>query len=241
MARIKIKVVRLPHAQGLELPAYQTAGAAGMDLLAAVGEGRPLTLAPSKWALIPTGLMLELPAGVEAQVRPRSGLALRNGVTVLNSPGTIDSDYRGEVGVVLINLGTTKFKIERGARIAQLVVQKVERAALVEATSTASTARGAGGFGSTGVSAARGAGATAKKGGGKARKKASAPKAVAAAARAATKPAGSKGLKPARAGKRTAGRTLVATNPQNQRRLAAHRQRGARSADLRRPVSPRSP
>lgn len=239
MARIKIKVVRLPHAQGLELPAYQTAGAAGMDLLAAVGEGRPVTIAPGKWALIPTGLMLELPAGVEAQVRPRSGLALRNGVTVLNSPGTIDSDYRGEVGVVLINLGTTKFKIERGARIAQLVVHKVEQAALVEATSTASSSRGAGGFGSTGVAALRAKGGAGKKIE-KGRKKTTAPKAVAAAASAPAKAGGAKGLKPARTGRATGG-ALVAPNRQNQRRLAAHRKHGSRSATLRRRASPRSP
>lgn len=239
MARIKIKVVRLPHAQGLELPAYQTSGAAGMDLLAAVGEGRPVTLAPGKWALIPTGLMLELPAGTEAQVRPRSGLALRNGVTVLNSPGTIDSDYRGEVGVVLINLSATKFKIERGARIAQLVVQKVAQATLVEATSTAGTSRGAGGFGSTGVTA-RGKSTAAKKSE-KARKKAPSPKAVAATATVAATPNGSKRLKPARAGKRATGGALVATSPQHRRRLAAHRKHGTRTAALRRRVSPRSP
>lgn len=151
MARIKVKVVRLAHAHGLELPSYQTAGAAGMDLLAAVGEGRPLVLAPGKRALIPTGLVMELPKGYEAQVRPRSGLALRNGITVLNSPGTIDSDYRGEIGVLLVNLGDSKFKIERGSRIAQLVVQKVEAATLVEVTRTAQSARGAAGFGSTGL------------------------------------------------------------------------------------------
>lgn len=243
MARIKIKVVRLPHAQGLELPAYQTSGAAGMDLVAAVGEGRPVTLAPGKWALIPTGLMLELPAGVEAQVRPRSGLALRNGVTVLNSPGTIDSDYRGEVGVVLINLGSTKFKIERGARIAQLVVHKVEQATLVEATSAASTSRGAGGFGSTGVAPARTKSTAAKKIE-KGRKKGPAPKAVAVAATAASKPARAKTFKTARTGKRAApgaSAGLVAANPQNQRRLAAHRKHGTRAAALRRRVSPRSP
>lgn len=240
MARIKIKVVRLPHAQGLELPAYQTSGAAGMDLVAAVGEGRPVTLAPGKWALIPTGLVLELPQGVEAQVRPRSGLALRNGVTVLNSPGTIDSDYRGEVGVVLINLGTSKFKIERGARIAQLVVQKVEQAALVEATSAQGTSRGAGGFGSTGVAAARTKTRHAKKLE-KARKKSGGSKPAAASAASASQKMRGKSLKPARNGKGAARGALVIANPQNQRRLAAHRKHGGRAAALRRRASPRSP
>lgn len=149
----KLKVVRLPHARDLPLPAYQTSGAAGMDLLAAIGERSTVVLKPRSRALIPTGLILELPPGFEAQVRPRSGLALRNGVTVLNSPGTIDSDYRGEVGVILINLGDAPFPIERGARIAQLVVQRVEQATLVEAKQAAASTRGSGGFGSTGVAA----------------------------------------------------------------------------------------
>ena len=146
-----VKVVRLPHAAGLPLPQYQSAGAAGLDLVAAVEKGRPLELAPGARALVPTGLVLELPAGTEAQVRPRSGLALRHGVTVLNSPGTIDCDYRGELKVLLVNLGEAPFAIERGARIAQLVVAKVARARLEETRSTAATRRGAGGFGSTGV------------------------------------------------------------------------------------------
>jgi dUTP diphosphatase len=145
-----IGVVRLPHGEGLALPSYETAGAAGMDLRAAVPEDRPLLLVPGKRALVPTGLILELPAGTEAQVRPRSGLALRHGITVLNSPGTIDSDYRGEVMVLLANLGDATFEIRRGERIAQLVIQRVEQAALVEVDATASTSRGAGGFGSTG-------------------------------------------------------------------------------------------
>ena len=148
---IRVKVVRLEHARGLELPAYQTAGAAGMDLLAAVSATRAAVLKPGARALVPTGLILELPPGTEAQVRPRSGLALRQGVTVLNSPGTIDSDYRGEVQVLLINLGDKPFRIERGARIAQLVVARVERAELVEAKAANATKRGAGGFGSTGT------------------------------------------------------------------------------------------
>jgi dUTP pyrophosphatase len=150
-ARLRVKVVRLPHAEGLPLPAYQSAGAAGMDLLAAVPSAAAMRLAPGKRALVPTGLVLELPPGVEAQVRPRSGLALRHGITVLNSPGTIDCDYRGEVMVLLANLGEAPFKIARGERIAQLVVQRIERAQLTEVAAIAATRRGAGGFGSTGV------------------------------------------------------------------------------------------
>jgi dUTP diphosphatase len=147
---LRVEVVRLPHARGLDLPAYQSAGAAGMDLLAAVPRAKPLRLTPGQRALVPTGLLLALPPGFEAQVRPRSGLALRQGVTVLNSPGTIDSDYRGEVMVLLVNLGTAAVKVARGERIAQLVVQRVERARLVEAVEIADTRRGVGGFGSTG-------------------------------------------------------------------------------------------
>jgi dUTP pyrophosphatase len=144
----RIKVVRLPHADGLPLPAYQSAGAAGLDLVAAV-EAR-VTLRPGERALIPTGLILELPAGFEAQVRPRSGLALKHGVSVLNSPGTIDSDYRGEIRVLLVNLGHRPFTVARGERIAQLVIARCERVTLVEATAASGTRRGAGGFGSTG-------------------------------------------------------------------------------------------
>jgi dUTP pyrophosphatase len=150
---LRVEVVRLPHARGLDLPAYQSDGAAGMDLVAAVPRTRPMRLAPGQRALVPTGLLLALPPGFEAQIRPRSGLALRQGVTVLNSPGTIDSDYRGEVMVLLVNLGTAAVRIARGERIAQLVVQRVERARLVEAVEIAATRRGAGGFGSTGVEA----------------------------------------------------------------------------------------
>jgi dUTP pyrophosphatase len=150
-AAVEIAVVRLPHAHGLALPAYQSEGAAGMDLLAAVQERKPLRLAPGARALVPTGLVLQLPPGFEAQVRPRSGLALRHGVTVLNSPGTIDSDYRGEVQVLLANLGAEPFTVARGERIAQLVVARVEQALLVEVPQLAPTTRGAGGFGSTGV------------------------------------------------------------------------------------------
>jgi len=143
--------VRLAHGRGLSLPAYQSDGAAGMDLSAAVREGAPLTLAPGARALVPTGLVLQLPRGFEAQVRPRSGLALRHGITVLNSPGTIDSDYRGELQVLLANLGSAPFAIARGERIAQLVVQRVEQARLIEVAGIAPTPRGAGGFGSTGT------------------------------------------------------------------------------------------
>jgi len=143
--------VRLAHGRGLNLPAYQSDGAAGMDLSAAVREGAPLTLAPGARALVPTGLVLQLPRGFEAQVRPRSGLALRHGITVLNSPGTIDSDYRGELQVLLANLGSAPFAIARGERIAQLVVERVEQARLIEVASLSSTPRGAGGFGSTGT------------------------------------------------------------------------------------------
>jgi dUTP pyrophosphatase len=148
-APVRIGVVRLPHGRGLELPAYQSAGAAGMDLRAAVAD--TLVLKPGARALVPTGLIIELPPGLEAQVRPRSGLALRHGVTVLNSPGTIDSDYRGEVGVLLVNLGDAPFAIVRGERIAQLIVQRVERVTLRERAAPSATRRGAGGFGSTGT------------------------------------------------------------------------------------------
>jgi dUTP pyrophosphatase len=144
----RLKVVRLAHAEGLPLPAYQSSGAAGLDLLAAVEA--PVSLRPGQRMLVPTGLILELPAGLEAQVRPRSGLALNHGVTVLNSPGTVDSDYRGEIKVVLVNLGDRPFRIARGERIAQLVVARVERVTLAEAGAAAPTRRGSGGFGSTG-------------------------------------------------------------------------------------------
>lgn len=147
-----MRVVRLDHALGLPLPAYQSKGAAGLDLIAAIDTQHPLTLAPGARALVPTGLILELPAGYEAQVRPRSGLALNYGISVLNSPGTIDSDYRGEVRVVLANLGHAPFEIRRGERIAQLVVVPVARAELVEVTKVSDTSRGDGGFGSTGTS-----------------------------------------------------------------------------------------
>lgn len=146
-----IGVVRLPHAEGLALPSYETAGAAGMDLRAAVPEDRPLILLPSKRALVPTGLVLEIPDGFEGQVRPRSGLALKHGITCLNTPGTIDSDYRGEVKVLLVNLGEEDFAVTRGMRIAQIVFAQVTRADVEERSLSGATARGSGGFGSTGT------------------------------------------------------------------------------------------
>jgi dUTP pyrophosphatase len=145
-----VRVTRLPHGEGLPLPAYETAQAAGMDLRAAVPDDEPLTLRPGARAATPTGLAIALPAGFEGQVRPRSGLALKAGVTCLNTPGTIDADYRGEVKVILINLGEEDFVIRRGERIAQLVVAPVVQATWEEVASLDETARGAGGFGSTG-------------------------------------------------------------------------------------------
>jgi dUTP pyrophosphatase len=149
-ASIKIDVRQLPHGEGLGLPAYQSALAAGLDLLAAVPEDAPVVLAPGKYALIPTGLTIALPAGFEAQVRPRSGLAVRHGVTVLNTPGTVDADYRGEIGVLLINHGDTPFLVRRGERIAQMVIASVVRAEFTLVASLSATERGGGGFGSTG-------------------------------------------------------------------------------------------
>ncbi|TRC89546.1 dUTP diphosphatase [Mesorhizobium sp. WSM4310] len=143
--------VRLPHAEGLPLPAYESAGAAGMDLRAAVPDDRPLLILPGKRALVPTGLILEIPDGMEGQVRPRSGLAFKHGLTVLNSPGTVDSDYRGEVKVLLINLGDEDFAVTRGMRIAQIVFAAVTQVAVEERSLAGGTARGSGGFGSTGT------------------------------------------------------------------------------------------
>lgn len=145
-----LRIQRLPHSAGLALPAYETAGSAGMDLRAAVAEDAPVTLEPGARGLIPTGLKIALQPGFEAQVRPRSGLALKHGITCLNTPGTIDSDYRGEVGVILVNLGQEPFVIRRGERIAQMVIARHEQAAISEVDSLDETARGAGGFGSTG-------------------------------------------------------------------------------------------
>ncbi len=146
---IPIHVKRLPHADGLPLPSYATDGAAGMDLLAAVGD--PVTITPGERRLIPTGLTMALPPGYELQVRPRSGLALRHGIMLPNTPGTIDEDYRGEVGVILINLGQEPFTVTRGMRIAQAVLAPVVRGAWIEVESLSDTPRSAGGFGSTGT------------------------------------------------------------------------------------------
>ena len=149
-ARVKVDIRQLPHGEGLALPAYQSADAAGLDLLAAVPAESPLILSPGKYAVVPTGLTIALPSGHEAQVRPRSGLAAKHGVTVLNAPGTIDADYRGEISVILINHGETPFVIRRGERIAQLVIAPVVQAELTAAASLSTTDRGSGGFGSTG-------------------------------------------------------------------------------------------
>lgn len=149
MTSIDIRITRLPHGDDLPLPSYQSALAAGMDLLAAVPADAPLTLAPGVRALVPTGIAIALPGGTEAQVRPRSGLAFKHGLTVLNAPGTIDADYRGEVQVLLINLGSEPFAIARGTRIAQLVIATVARARLLKVAALDETSRGAGGFGST--------------------------------------------------------------------------------------------
>jgi dUTP pyrophosphatase len=145
-----IAITRLPHAEGLPLPAYETEHAAGMDLRAAVAEDAPLTLRPGERDAVPTGLAMAIPPGFEGQVRPRSGLALRSGVTCLNTPGTIDADYRGEVKVILINLGEADFTIRRGDRIAQLVIAPVTNATWSEVATLDETTRGQGGFGSTG-------------------------------------------------------------------------------------------
>ena len=147
-----VGIVRLPHGQGLALPSYETGGAAGMDLRAAVPDDRPLFILPGKRALVPTGLVLEIPEGFEGQIRPRSGLAFKHGITCLNTPGTIDSDYRGEVKVLLVNLGDEDFSVTRGMRIAQIVFAQVTRARTEERSLAEMTERGAGGFGSTGTS-----------------------------------------------------------------------------------------
>ena len=147
---IKLGVMRLPHAADLPLPQYHSALAAGLDLLAAVPAGAPVEITPGSRAMIPTGIAVALPVGSEGQVRPRSGLAAQHGVTVLNAPGTIDADYRGEVKVLLVNLGPEPFSVTRGMRIAQLVIARAARARLVETAELAVTSRGTGGFGSTG-------------------------------------------------------------------------------------------
>ena len=145
-----VGLVRLPHGEGIDLPAYETEGAAGMDLRAANGKAAPITLEPRARVLVPTGFVFEIPPGFEAQIRPRSGLAFKNGLTCLNTPGTIDSDYRGEVQVLLINHGSDPFIIERGMRIAQMVIAPVVQARVEERSLAGETARGGGGFGSTG-------------------------------------------------------------------------------------------
>ena len=151
MDRIDVALKRLPHADGLDLPQHETELSAGMDLRAAVPDEEPITLAPGEHTLVPTGLQVALPAGYEGQVRPRSGLAMRHGITVLNSPGTIDADYRGEVKVLLVNHGSEPFAIERGERIAQLVVARHAHVTWTVDTELEETVRGAGGFGSTGT------------------------------------------------------------------------------------------
>ena len=149
MTAVTVTVKRLPHGADLPLPQYATAGSAGLDLLAAITD--PMTLAPSERALVPTGLAIALPHGYEAQVRPRSGLALKNGVTVLNSPGTVDADYRGEIGVILANCGAEPFVVTRGMRVAQMVFAPVTQIEWAEAEELSDTARGTGGYGSTGT------------------------------------------------------------------------------------------
>lgn len=150
-ASLDVAVLVLPHGEGLPLPEYATAGSAGLDLIAALPEAEPLTLAPLARAAVPTGLSIALPEGYEAQVRPRSGLALKQGLTVLNAPGTVDSDYRGEVKVLLVNLSDRPVVLERGQRIAQMVVAPVTRIKLVATGDLNETTRGSGGFGSTGL------------------------------------------------------------------------------------------
>ncbi|MFA6280309.1 MAG: dUTP diphosphatase [Bdellovibrionales bacterium] len=151
MTTVTVAITALPHAQGLDLPAYATEHAAGMDLCAAVGQDAPITLQAGERKLIPTGLSIALPEGFEAQIRPRSGLALKNGLSVLNSPGTIDADYRGEVQIILANLGSEPFTVTRGMRIAQMVIAAYTRIMWEPAAALPPTSRGTGGFGSTGV------------------------------------------------------------------------------------------
>ena len=149
MSLIDVQITRLPHGHDLPLPTYQSAHAAGLDLIAAVPAERPLTLPPGARALAPTGIAIALPEGTEAQVRPRSGLAVKHGLTVLNAPGTVDSDYRGEVKVILVNLGERPFRVSRGMKIAQMIIASFIRAELVEVAELPPSPRGAGGFGST--------------------------------------------------------------------------------------------
>lgn len=148
---ITLSIIRLPHGEGLDLPAYETADAAGFDLRAACPQDKPISLNPGERLLVPTGMVMEIPSGHEGQIRPRSGLAYKNGITCLNTPGTIDADYRGEVQVLLINHGSEPFKIERGMRIAQMIIAPVTQVKIVESDLANETERGSGGFGSTGV------------------------------------------------------------------------------------------
>ena len=151
MSDVGVQIMRLPHGKDLPLPAYQSEQAAGLDLLAAVPADAPVSIAPGKWAAIPTGLVIAFPPGSEGQVRPRSGLAARHGISVLNSPGTIDADYRGEIQILLVNFGTESFVVTRGLRIAQMVIAPVLQAVITEVNNLDITTRGAGGFGSTGL------------------------------------------------------------------------------------------
>jgi dUTP pyrophosphatase len=151
MSAMSVPFMRLPHAEGLPAPSYASEGAAGLDLMAALPEIEPVVIAPKSWAAIPTGLVFEIPRGFQGEVRPRSGLALRHAVTVLNAPGTVDSDYRGEVRVVLVNLGPEPFIVTRGMRVAQLLFVPVVRVTPTPVRSLSTTARGDGGFGSTGL------------------------------------------------------------------------------------------
>ena len=148
--RVEVQIMRLPHGADLPLPQYQTAHAAGLDLLAAVPADAAIEIAPGARAMIPTGVAIALPAGFEGQVRPRSGLAMHHGITLLNSPGTVDADYRGELRIILINLGSETFIVRRGMRVAQIVIAPVRRANLIETKNLPATERADGGFGSTG-------------------------------------------------------------------------------------------
>ena len=153
MSQITAQLMQLPHGRALPLPSYETAEAAGMDLRAAVPEDAPLTLKPGARELVPTGFAMAIPPGFEAQIRPRSGLALKHGIGLVNAPGTVDSDYRGEIKIILINLGREDFKISRGMRIAQMIIAPVLQVVIDPVESLDETTRGAGGFGSTGVAA----------------------------------------------------------------------------------------
>jgi len=151
MERVEAKIKQLPHAEGLELPSYQTEGSSGMDILAAVPEGEPLILKPGERQLVPTGLQVDIPLEYEIQIRPRSGLAIKQGITALNTPGTIDADYRGEIKIILINLGQENVVINRGMRIAQMVLSPVSKLKWQPENKLSETTRSSGGFGSTGV------------------------------------------------------------------------------------------